>query len=61
MCSFDYYKLTVNIAGGVFLELQKEGSMYDNPKTEMDILNHVTIRAYLILSEQAAQLFAKEE
>jgi hypothetical protein len=59
--AFDYYKVAIDLAGVLFLDLQKQESKYDNPKTEMELLIHVAIRAHLIPSQIDRLVFGEEE
>ena len=53
--------MAVDLAGVLFLDQQKEGSQHKNPKTEMGLLIHATIRAHLIPSEIDVSIFGGEE
>ena len=61
MCTFDWYEVTVGLAGVLFLDHQKEGSQHKDPKTEMDLSICAAIRAYLIWSEIDRSIFDEEE
>ena len=53
--------MVINISRVLFLDQQKEGSQHNDPKTRIDLLIHVAIRAHLIMPEIDRSMFSGEE
>ena len=53
--------MDVDLAGVIFLDQQKEESEHNDPKTEIDLLIHATIRTPLITSEMNASISSDEK
>ena len=57
LCAYDYYEVAVDLAGILILDLQKEGSRYKTPETNMDILCHAAMQSHFLPTEENESLF----